>query len=323
MRPIFSALIRPEAPDEDLVFARNVGAERVFTWLKDGQTDRSFLIDLRKRVADAGLELYNAGNIRLGKNPAIHLGLPGRDRAISDFKEFIRNLAAADIRVSTFTWEPDQVWSSDPGSRRGARVRTVDADALKAEQFTHGREFGLDELWDNFAYFMREMVPVLESEGVRLALHPNDPPVDTLGGVPCLINSGERYRRAFEIAGSPALGMEFCTGCWLEGGREGFGDIEEGLREFVREGRVLIVHFRNVTSPLPRFEETFLDDGYGDMEALMRILAEEGYSGSVTPDHVPEMGVPNGRTCAFAYAFGSMHAIRTRVLRESRTPSAG
>ena len=67
---------------------------------------------------------------------------------------------------------------------------------------------------------MRAIIPVAEEPAVRLALHPNDPPTDALGGIPCLINSRQRYDRAFAIADSPHLGMEFCTGCWLEGGRK-------------------------------------------------------------------------------------------------------
>ena len=143
--------------------------------------------------------------------------------------------------------------------------------------YTHGRAYSDDEIWENYTYFIRQMMPVCEEAGVRLALHPNDPPSSQpLGGIPCLIHSFDTYKRAFAIANSPALGMEFCCGCWLEGGA-GFGDIFEGIRTFTAEDRILIVHFRNVTAPLPRFVETFLDNGYMDMYQVMKTFVQAGY----------------------------------------------
>ena len=102
--------------------------------------------------------------------------------------------------------------------------------------------------------------------------------------------------------------MELCIGCWLEGG-ESFGDLPRGIREFGEDGRILIVHFRNVSSPLPRFVETFVDDGYGDMPAVMRALAAVGYEGTVTPDHSPRMADCAGTAAGTAYAVGYMKAL--------------
>jgi mannonate dehydratase len=149
---------------------------------------------------------------------------------------------------------------------------------------------------------------VAESSGVRLALHPNDPPLDEIAGVPCLIRSDADYRRAFDTAGSDALGMEFCVGCWLEGG-SGFGNILEGIREFGEAGRILIVHFRNVSAPLPQFVETFVDDGYGDMPAVMQALASVGYEGTAIYDHSPRLNPCAGAAAGSAFAIGYMKGL--------------
>jgi mannonate dehydratase len=192
----------------------------------------------------------------------------------------------------------------------------VDLEELARHPYTHGRAYSEEELWDNFSYFVARMMPVAEDAGVRLALHPNDPPAHVpLGGVPCLIRSIDAYRRAFQMANSPALGMEFCMGCWLEGG-EGFGDILEGIREFQADGRILIVHFRNVSAPLPVFEETFLDNGYFDMYRIMRTLVETGYAGTVTYDHTPHFPAEYDRGSGPAYAMGYMHALIDRAKAE-------
>jgi mannonate dehydratase len=305
----FSIHLSPNAPDDELLFARQLGVPCVYTWVPSDQTDVDSLRALREKVEAAGLELWMVGDYRLGKNPDIILATPQRDAEIAKLQQFIRNLGAAGIRTTTFTWEQDQVWSSaERGESRGALARRVDVDELYARGLTHGRAYSEAEIWDNFAYYLRAVIPVAEEAGVRLALHPNDPPVEQLGGVPCLIHSWADYRRAFELAGSPALGMEFCTGCWLEGGAA-FGDLLAGLRWCVEQGRVFIVHFRNVSSPLPSFTETFLDNGYQDMYQAMRVLVETGYDGTVCLDHSPAFVASQGKGSGTAYAIGYMRAL--------------
>jgi mannonate dehydratase len=159
---------------------------------------------------------------------------------------------------------------------------------------------------------MERIIPIAEETGVRLALHPNDPPTDSLGGVPCLINSRERYNRAYEIANSPMLGMEFCTGCWLEGGDD-FGNILEGIEQFVNDRRIFIVHFRNVTAPHPEFTETFLDNGYFDMYQAMKTFVANGYDGTMILDHTPKFVGDYHLGGGTAYAIGYMRALIERA----------
>lgn len=304
-----------DAGPDELAFARQLGVDCVYTWVHDDQRDADYLTTLRHKVEDAGLTLHMVGNVTVGKSDKIHLALPGRDEMIADFCAFVEALGEAGIGVTTFTWEPTQVWSSEPGETRGAVARRVDLDEMRRRPFTHGRAYSEEELWDNFSYFMERIIPVAESAGVRLALHPNDPPTDSLGGIPCLIRSAAAYRRAFEIADSPSLGMEFCIGCWLEGGKA-FGNLLEGIREFHADGRILIVHFRNVSAPLPCFAETFLDNGYMDMHEVMRALVEVGYAGTVTPDHMPRFAAKYDAGGRLAYAIGYMKALLHSITRE-------
>jgi mannonate dehydratase len=312
----FSMSIRPDPSDEELLFARQLGIPCAYAWVSPEQRGYESLARLRERVEKAGLTLYNVGSFDVGKSDAIHLALPGRDEKIAQFQEFVRNLGRAGIHVTTFTWEPDAVWSSGRGETRGASTRRVDLAEMVQRPYTHGRAYSREELWENFEYLMRRIIPVAEEAGVRLALHPNDPPtIESLGGIPCLIHSWESYERAFAIANSPALGMEFCCGCWLEGGAEGFGDILAAIKHFVAEDRILLVHFRNVTSPLPVFEETFLDNGYMDMYAVMRAFCEAGYGNTMTLDHTPRF-VEGYEAAGTAYAIGYMRALVERAEAE-------
>ncbi len=314
-KPNFSIHINPEPSDDELLFVRQLGVSHVFTWIREEQISYDFLFRLKKKVENNHLVLYNVGNMDVGKSPKIHLALPGRDERIARFIELIDILGRVGIPVTTFTWEPDMVWSSEPRSSRDSIARYVDLKDLKRKPLTHGRKYSLEELWDNYAYFTGRIVPALENAGVRLALHPNDPPTDELGGIPCLINSMERYQKAYRIAPSASMAMEFCAGCWLEGGSD-FGDILEGLRYFIEENRVAIIHFRNITSPLPVFTETFLDNGYMDMYQIMRLLAELRYQGTVTLDHTPRFVDYAGNAAATAYAVGYMRALYERAMDE-------
>jgi mannonate dehydratase len=282
----FSVVISSRPSDEELLFVRQLGVDHVYAYVGADNSDVKSLTDLRLRVADAGITLYDVAYPALIRSDKIHLALPGRDEAIGEFKSFVSNVGRAGIKAIAFIFSPNPVWTSGTGECRGAKARRVDLDEMLKRPLTHGREYTEEEIWDNFSYFIREVIPVAEEAGVRLALHPNDPPVPSLGGIPCLIHSFEDYERAFEIADSPYLGMEFCVGCWLEGG-EAFGDMFQAIRHFNSQDKIVVVNFRNVSSPLPRFTETFVDAGYMDMYPVMKAFVEVGYQGTMILDHTP------------------------------------
>jgi mannonate dehydratase len=310
-------LIPPRPSDQDLRFAGELGVTHVYTWVPEELSGAAELTALRRRVEGAGLTLFNVGHGSLAKCDRIHLALPGRDEAISRFATFLRNLSCAGIHTTTFTFEPDGVWSTTAATARGgAAARAVDSAKLAEQPLSRGRRYDEETIWHNFAYFMERIIPVAEEAGVRLALHPNDPPLPEIAGIPCIIRSYESYRRAFAIADSDCLGMEFCTGCWLEGGAA-FGDVEVAIGDFLARDKIFIVHFRNVSAPLPRFHETFVDEGYQDMNVLMRLFHAGGYRGTMVLDHTPPMAHderavhsgPANRPVATAYAIGYMKAL--------------
>ena len=104
---------------------------------------------------------------------------------------------------------------------------------MEKRPYSHGRLFTKEEIWDNFKYWLDRVLPVCEEENVKIALHPNDPPVDCLLGISNLITSAADYKRAFELAGnSPYLGMKMCMGCWLEAG-DAFGNLLEDIKYFI------------------------------------------------------------------------------------------
>jgi mannonate dehydratase len=134
---------------------------------------------------------------------------------------------------------------------------------------------------------------VAEEAGVRIGIHPDDPPQPVLAGVPrCIFSSFDGYKKALEIANSPNIGMCLCVGCWLEGGPLMGKDPVETIKYFGGKKKLFKVHFRNVTAPLPHFTEAMLDDGYYDMFKVMKAMVDVNFDGIAIPDHIPGIGNP-------------------------------
>lgn len=314
-----STYIEPDVTNDYLKFLQQIGTKYCYTWLNDSQMNYDFIASLKERTAKYGITLYNAGNLTYGKSAAIHLGLPEREEHIEIFSKFIEDLSRAGVNTTTITWEPNgTLGTSDTQgvidvyggvTRGGAATRVVDMKIMNKMPFSHGREYSKEEIWENFEYFAKRIKPVIESNEVRVSLHPNDPPVDSVAGIATLIQNSQDYRRAFEIADSDFFGMEFCCGCWLEGGISRFGNIKKDIKEFVTKGKVFIVHFRNVSGTLPHFVETFVDDGYQNMYELMKTFVETGYSGTLIMDHSPTLISSAGVAASTAYANGYLKAL--------------
>lgn len=299
--------------DEQLLFIKQMGIDYVYVLFKDEDSNYDSVMRLQERLRKFGLTITDAGNGHLYKSDKIHLGLPGRDEAIEAYNNFNRILGKAGIPVGYMTWEPNQVLTTKfavSEHTRGGVGRIVDLKELKTRPYTHGRLYTEEEIWDNFKYFLDRALPVCEEANIKIALHPNDPPVDCLLGISNLIKSAKDYRRAIELSGnSPYLGIKMCIGCWLEGGDE-FGNVMEDIRYFVENEKVLLVHFRNVSSTMPYFEETLLEDGYADMYEIMKQFVRSDYNGMIHVDHVPvwEQSV-GGEDCSWAYSTGYMKAL--------------
>ena len=203
-----------------------------------------------------------------------------------------------------------------PGQERGLSTWRGEEEAsgggFSGSGLTHGREYSEHELWENFASFIKEVLPVAEEAGVRIGIHPDDPPGVAIGGVPRpIFSSFDGYRRALDIADSPNIGLCLCIGCWLEGGENMGKGVVDTIKHFGGQGKIFKVHYRNVDQPLPHFIETFVDDGYFDMYEAMKALEEVGYNGTLIPDHIPQMG-DDGRL-GTAYTLTYMRALQKRA----------
>ena len=188
----------------------------------------------------------------------------------------------------------------------------------RVEKQAFEREYSADDMWANYTYFVKAVLPVAEEAGVRLALHPDDPPLAKMNGVAKLFTHYDGYARAEKIAGgSKNWGLTFCVGTWSEGGDKMGKDVFQMIKDFGGRKKIFEVHFRNVSSPLPRFEETFPDDGYIDMYQVMKALRQVKFDGPAEPDHVPGLVGDTGmRRAGTAYIIANMKALLRRANEE-------
>lgn len=311
-----------KATDDDLLFLKQIGIEYVSVQSLPGERTAGDFLALKKRYAGAGITVWNIGNTDVHNMPEVTLNLPGRDRKIEEYKTYLRNLGQAGIYYTTYAHMGNGIWSSGRTDVRGASAREFDLaspnregrwmDAVFHEPLSHGREFTPEEIWENYTYFIRQVAPVAEEQNVRMGIHPDDPPVRVLAGVPrCIFGNFAGYKRALEIANSPNVGICLCCGTWLEGGRALTGKDPEEVIRYFGANKIWKIHFRNVSAPLPHFVETFMDDGYYDMWKIMKALRDVNFDGIVILDHSPAMVGETYTQTAYGVAY--MRALMKRA----------
>jgi mannonate dehydratase len=270
--------------------------------MKDDFEDAGFKI--------AGIEGHP---VSFGK---IKLGLEGRDEEIKNTNAAIEALSKAGIDMICYNFMAGLGWYRTtfgmPG-RGGAETSEFSYEDSIQEGLTEWGEVSEDKMWDNITYFLERVMPVAEKYNVKMALHPDDPPISPLRGIARICTSADNYRRIMSIAPSPMNGITFCQANFRAMGE----NIYELAREFCESGKVFFVHFRDIEGKADRFHETFHDNGPTDMAKMLEIYSRSGFVGPIRPDHAPTMAGESkeskgygmtGKVFAFGYMKGLMDA---------------
>jgi mannonate dehydratase len=241
------------------------------------------------------------------------LGLAGRDEEIENFITFIKNLGSVGIDTVCHNWMPVISWARTniaKANRGGALVSSFDIEDIKEEpMITEYGELTHQKMWDNMEYFLKAVIPEAEKAGVKLALHPDDPPIDFIRGIPRIMTSVAAFKKMLHLYPSPSNGITFCQGSFASMGNEGVGeDIPAAIRYFGKRNAIHFVHFRDVKGSKKKFEEAFHDDGKTDMYAAMKAYYDIGFKGPLRPDHVPTMYGDSNENAGYS-TIGTLFAI--------------
>ena len=314
------------ATPERLRYMAQMGAMHVVTSLPaEGRRNRQGdiwafegMLAQRKEIESYGLKLSVYEGIPVPER--VKLVQDGRDEDIENYCESIRNMGRAGVPILCYNWMVGFGWLRTDFStpaRGGAVVTTYRHEDFERGGLTRLGNVPEDQLWDSLEYFLKAVVPVAEEAGVKLAMHPDDPPRSPIRGIGRIMTSPENFQRMLDLVDSPANGLTFCQGCFTEMNI----DVPKWIRHFAGTDKMHFAHYRNINKggSADHFSEIFHDEeGEADMYEAMKAYIESGFSGPMRPDHAPTMeGEGNdhpgyslqGRLMAVGYMKGLMEAI--------------
>lgn len=248
------------------------------------------------------------------------LGLEGRDEEIANFIAFMKNMSRVGIDTICYNWMPVINWYRTDNARAGrggALMTAFDNEAIKDLPLTKYGEVSKETLWKTLEYFLKAVVPEAEKYGIKLAMHPDDPQVDSIRGISRIMTTPEAFKRLLDIYPSEYNGITMCQGNFALMG----ADIPELIRYFGKRKAIHFVHFRNVKGGKFNFEECFHDEGIIDMYKAMEAYYDIGFRGPIRPDHVPTMAgdsndFPGYSIIGTLYALGYIRGLAEAVSKK-------
>lgn len=264
-------------------------------------TDFSHWKDVYKRFIDFGIKPLIIEPMPNELHDHIKAGDEKRDECIEKAIKMMEYMNELDIRTICFNWMAHVGWTRTNTSIKERGNALVTGFDIK-DYVPTGEKITADELWANYEYFIKAVIPYAEKYNVKLALHPDDPPLPKLGDVERIMISFDNINKAINIADSDNLGVTMCQACYLMMGEDLY-DVIPKLKD-----KIFFVHFRNVTGNKYKFNETFHDNGLINMADIMRLYKDCGISVPVRVDHVPLMAGESQETAGYT-ALGRLYAI--------------
>lgn len=302
-------------------------------WGLAGDPDKLWTVEeltgVRMATEAAGLKLEAIENFDPAHWGDILLDGPQRARHIENVKTILRRMGEAGIPIMGYNFSIAGVAGRTKGNYARGGAASVGMEGAYDRPMPRGlvwnmvvdptapsRDTGTippatpAQLWERLQRFLDEVLPVAERAGVRLALHPDDPPMPTVRGQPRLVFQPSLYQRVIDLNPSPANQFEFCVGSLAEMTE---GDLYETVDRYSRQNRLGYVHLRNVRGKVPHYRETFIDDGDVDVLRVLAILARNKFAGVIVPDHAPQMSCAAPWHAGMAFALGYLKAGLQRV----------
>lgn len=270
---------------------------------------------VRERCATFGMQLHSL-MIPLGWLMNSMLGKPERDGDIEKIRRSIEAGGKAGVTVFEWRWSPDFKWGDEVGyysreGRGGAVYRAFDYSRVANKPpFPELGKISSEALLERLIYFSKPVMEAAESANLKMSLHPKDPPVKVMRGIERLFTNTAEMEAFLDAVPSPANGFTFCQGTVTEMGV----DVIDAIRRIGGRGRIHHVHFRGVQGHVPRYTESFIDEGDVDMLAAMRAYRDVNYPHALVSDHTPQVigeiaGGKIGRSFSQGYICGLVQAV--------------
>ena len=306
----------PPKRDRSWDFARQVGVTHAIARCHPRDTglnppsDIDALRTVQRQFADSGHTLIGLEGDEFDMR-RIKLGLDGRDEDLALYHRMLANMGELGIGLLCYNFMATIGWcrtDTHVPARGGAITNRFQLRALDPTPVPPEDRVTEEKLWDNYVYFLRAVLPAAEKAGVKMGLHPDDPPVSPLRGVGRIFTRPEAFARAMALSDSPSHRITFCQANFKAMGC----DVAATARRLAE--RIAFVHFRDVEGTAEDFTETFHDNGPTDMPAMLQLYAKLGFRGPIRIDHVPSLsGEENCRTAMLTlgrlFAIGYMKGI--------------
>ena len=266
------------------------------------------ILALKKKIEDKGLAFETIESVPVHED--IKTGLPSRELYIANYCATLKNLAAAGLTVVCYNFMPvfdwtrsdlvhelpdgsnaliykhDTVLQMDPATGDLSLPgwdSSYTKDGMK-ELLNQYKEITEEVLWDNLGYFLERVIAVADEVGIKMAIHPDDPPW-SIFGLPRIIKNKQDLERLIHLVDSPNNGISLCSGSL---GVDPNNNVPELIRYFGKLGRVHFGHCRNIKITGEKcFEESShrSADGTLDMVEIMKAYHDVGFNGPIRPDH--------------------------------------
>jgi mannonate dehydratase len=220
----------------------------------------------------------------------IKLGLEGREYDIEKYCKMLENMGKLGINLLCYNFMATGWYRTHTNlpERGGAIVSGFNYETAKnAPVSPYVLQYGTfseSQIWDNYQWFIEQVMPVAEANNVKMALHPDDPPISPVQGIARILTSAAAIRKALSLSNSPSHGLTFCQGTYTTMNEPVF----ELIHEFGKK-KIFFVHIRDVVGTPDNFRETFHDNGPTDMLKMMKAYKKIGFEGAIRSDHVPTM----------------------------------
>jgi mannonate dehydratase len=279
------------------------------------------LLDLRNAVEAEGLKLEAIENFDPAHWHDVLLDGPKKPQQLENLKTIIRNVGRAGIPIFGYNFSIAGVAGRTKGRFARGGAEAVGMEGPLDKPLPNGMAWNMvydpdgptgvvptatpEQLWQRLKDFLDALIPVAEQAGVKLAAHPDDPPLPTVRGQPRLVYQPSLYQKLLDLKPSPANALEFCVGTLAEMIE---GDIYDAVDTYSRQGKLAYVHLRNVHGKVPFYKETFIDDGDVNVPRVLQILRKNNFQGVIIPDHAPQMTCAAPWHAGMAYALGYLRA---------------